>query len=199
MEKMRLVLFTAECEFNESIFCIVESLESCKVHYDLGISMGQQRKLKEILNWLKKKKRRTIRKDELISVLIGKQLGGPNASITPSSGNSASSLFSPNTNGFLSATGGQCSQTLFQQQQQQPSQGMSMLQQQPGQFASSMFPKQQLFAPRQQQQPSTQQQQQIQSQFQFNAPQQQPASTNLINGDTSSDLATFREALIMHS
>jgi predicted Fe-S protein YdhL (DUF1289 family) len=40
---------------------------------DLGICIGQQRKLKEIITWIKKKKKRTIRKDELISFLIGKQ------------------------------------------------------------------------------------------------------------------------------
>jgi len=40
---------------------------------DLGVCIGQQRKVKEIINWVKKKKKRTICKDELISFLIGKQ------------------------------------------------------------------------------------------------------------------------------
>jgi len=47
-----------------------DSLEVCKTHYDLGVSVGQQRKVKDIFGWLKKKKRRTIRKDELIQFLI---------------------------------------------------------------------------------------------------------------------------------
>jgi hypothetical protein len=47
-----------------------DSLEACKTHYDLGVSVGQQRKIKDIFGWLKKKKRRTIRKDELIQFLI---------------------------------------------------------------------------------------------------------------------------------
>ena len=55
------------------ISIILDSLEACKVHMDLGIHLGQQRKLKDIINWIKKKKKRSIRKDELISFLIGKQ------------------------------------------------------------------------------------------------------------------------------
>ena len=35
-----------------------DSLEACKVHYDLGLITGQHRKLKELMSWLKKKKRR---------------------------------------------------------------------------------------------------------------------------------------------
>ncbi len=49
----------------------VDSLDACKGHYDLGVSIGQQRKVKELVNWLRKKKRRVIRKDELITFLIG--------------------------------------------------------------------------------------------------------------------------------
>lgn len=55
-----------------------DSLEACKVHMDLGIHLGQQRKLKDIINWIKKKKKRSIRKDELISFLIGKQYPSQN-------------------------------------------------------------------------------------------------------------------------
>lgn len=50
-----------------------DSLEACKVHLDAGVNIGQQRKVKELINWLRKKKRRNLRKDELISFLIGKQ------------------------------------------------------------------------------------------------------------------------------
>ena len=48
-----------------------DSLEACKVHLDLGTALGQHRKLKELVTWLKKKKRRTIRREELINFLIG--------------------------------------------------------------------------------------------------------------------------------
>jgi hypothetical protein len=161
-----------------------DSLESCKIHYDLGITMGQQRKLKELLNWLKKKKRRTIRKDELISFLIGKQFGA-NSTTSMASSSTSTSVFSTSTNNFLTSTNAFQMQQPAAQSQAQP------------------FPKQQAFTPRQQTQPAPQ------SQFLFN--QQQPQAnrntfnsnlnptSNIINGDTSSDLATFREALIMHN
>lgn len=58
-----------------------DSLDACKCNYDLGIQIGQQRKLKELINWLRNnkknnpnKRRNYIRKDELLSFLIGKQL-----------------------------------------------------------------------------------------------------------------------------
>lgn len=57
----------------------LDSLDACKLNHDLGVTIGQQRKIKEIINWLRKKKRRTIRKDELISFLIGKQAPCVNA------------------------------------------------------------------------------------------------------------------------
>ena len=43
------------------------------MNLDLGVNIGQQRKIKELINWLRKKKRRYVRKDELISFLIGRQ------------------------------------------------------------------------------------------------------------------------------
>ena len=64
-----------------------DSLEACRVHMDLGIHLGQQRKLKDLINWIKKKKKRSIRKDELISFLIGKQY--------PSQQNQMFNLFRP--------------------------------------------------------------------------------------------------------
>lgn len=67
-----------------------DSLEACKIHMELGVHLGQQRKLKDLINFIKKKKnKRSIRKDELISFLIGKQY--------PSSQNQMFNLFSHQT------------------------------------------------------------------------------------------------------
>lgn len=67
-----------------------DSLEACRIHMELGIHLGQQRKLKDLINFIKKKKnKRSIRKDELISFLIGKQY--------PSSQNQMFNLFSHQT------------------------------------------------------------------------------------------------------
>jgi len=64
-----------------------DSLEACKTHMELGVHLGQQRKLKDLISFIKKKKnKRSIRKDELISFLIGKQC--------PSSQNQMFNLFS---------------------------------------------------------------------------------------------------------
>lgn len=50
-----------------------DALDACKVNADIGVAVGQQRKVKELLSWLRKKKRRnTIRKDDLINFLMGK-------------------------------------------------------------------------------------------------------------------------------
>jgi hypothetical protein len=46
----------------------------------LGVNIGQQRKAKELVTWLRKKKRRVIRKDELITFLIGQN---PNSKAPP--------------------------------------------------------------------------------------------------------------------
>lgn len=52
-----------------------DALDACKVNVEMGVGVGQQRKCKELLGWLRKKKRRnTIRKDDLISFLMGKQV-----------------------------------------------------------------------------------------------------------------------------
>ena len=136
-----------------------DSLEACKIHLDLGISIGQQRKVKEIINWLKKKKRRSIRKDELISLLIGRQftLAAP------------TSAFNPNP--FANQT------SLNQTQQQQTSS------QNPNPFSHKT---------RVQTPQHTTQTQPVQM-------GRMNPSSNSISENTCSDLATFREALILHS
>lgn len=125
----------------------------------MGIAAGQQRKLKEILSWVKKKKRRTIRKDELLSFLLGRQLMGEegNGLAGGSTGSAAmdAAMTGPGAGAIMTAS------------------------------SSGMFPSKQPFLFRQQ---SIQQQNQ--------APNRS-ATTGA--ADTSSDLATFREALIMHS
>lgn len=131
-----------------------ESLDACKVHLDLGVAIGQQRKVKEIINWLKKKKRRSIRKDELISLLIGRQftLPVPNSSF--------------NSNPFAN-------QSLQNQQQAASCQQNSL---------STIAQKNRGQIP-----------QQTQNQVVQNS------RSNTLSENACSDLATFREALIMHS
>lgn len=48
-----------------------ESMEARQRSYDLGIHLGYQRRNKEVIAWAKKR-RRTIRREELISFLCGK-------------------------------------------------------------------------------------------------------------------------------
>ncbi|XP_077423388.1 HUWE1-associated protein modifying stress responses-like [Vanacampus margaritifer] len=48
-----------------------ESMEACQRSYDLGIQIGYQRRNKEMMAWVKKR-RRTIRREDLISFLCGK-------------------------------------------------------------------------------------------------------------------------------
>ncbi|XP_051988343.1 HUWE1-associated protein modifying stress responses-like [Xyrauchen texanus] len=50
-----------------------ESVEAHKRSYDLGIQIGHQRRNKEVLAWVKKR-RRTIRREDLISFLCGKAI-----------------------------------------------------------------------------------------------------------------------------
>lgn len=156
-----------------------DSLEACKVHYELGVSVGQQRKLKELINWLKKKKRRSIRKDELISFLIGRQYPTqPTSIFTP---------LSQTTQTSVSALSSNQTTSLFNTSQ--TSQKQQFILRQP-----------QLLQQNQQQ--IQQQQQQQQQSVQCNRTQTIAASANpttVISENTCSDLATFREALIMHS
>lgn len=51
--------------------CCPESTEARQRSYDLGIQIGYQRRNKEVMAWVKKR-RRTIRREDLISFLCGK-------------------------------------------------------------------------------------------------------------------------------
>jgi hypothetical protein len=222
-------------------FVFSDSLDACKVHYELGAAVGQQRKLKELVNWLKKKKRRTIRKDELISFLIGKQVTHSNSNNNLSSIFSASSntLSAASSSNNINSAGGLGSNMftgsnpgLFNNQSQLTngttgsgstlgisSSGTSHHQ---NVFFGNPANKQQLFRPSppfaSSMPPLQGQQQQSQHQHQSRSanPNSSLANANSAtcpsglaslnqggivssNSDTSSDLATFREALIMHS
>ncbi len=48
-----------------------ESMEARQRSYDLGIHLGYQRRNKDVIAWVKKR-RRTIRREDLISFLCGK-------------------------------------------------------------------------------------------------------------------------------
>lgn len=48
-----------------------ESMDAHQRSYDLGIHLGHQRRNKEVIAWVKKR-RRTIRREDLISFLCGK-------------------------------------------------------------------------------------------------------------------------------
>jgi hypothetical protein len=194
--------------------------------------VGQQRKLKEIINWLKKKKRRTIRKDELISFLIGKQVSYSNSnnnlsSIFASSATTISTAASSSSNasggGMFNASSGQ-SQMMSGGAVIGGSGGgggtLGMAQSTGGNNAhhQNVFfgnAKQQLFRPSP---PFAQSQHQSRllsanpnsntNSVLFNNANSATCPSSLAslnqgslvsNSDTSSDLATFREALIMHS
>lgn len=55
----------------KSPFVSSESMEARQRSYDLGIHLGYQRRNKDVIAWVKKR-RRTIRREELISFLCGK-------------------------------------------------------------------------------------------------------------------------------
>ena len=160
-----------------------DSLEACKANYELGVQIGQQRKLKEIINWLKKKRRRTIRKDELISILIGKQFSYNNNNNNSTNSNSAMSTDSSMMMGgnvFATSGGNQ------QQQQMMMQSGSSifMPQSQPSLFANGGLAKSGLSAAA--------------------GLQSCPSNMSQLGGaqpdaSAAADLATFREALIMHN
>ena len=50
---------------------VTESVEAHQRSYDLGIQIGHQRRNKDVLAWVKKR-RRTIRREDLISFVCGK-------------------------------------------------------------------------------------------------------------------------------
>lgn len=62
------------CRWNYKVFflCVSsESIEARQRSYDLGIHLGYQRRNKDVIAWVKKR-RRTIRREDLISFLCGK-------------------------------------------------------------------------------------------------------------------------------
>lgn len=164
-----------------------DSLEACRVHMDLGVHIGQQRKLKDIINWIKKKKKRSIRKDELISFLIGKQYPSQNQmfnspnffNINSASSNSQQQQQAANASMFLG--GSSCGHRRRGQQQQQQVNGRNT----PSSLVTNNSNSQ-----------ST------------SASVLGSSVTNICTDnsnephaavETDSDLATFREALIMHN
>lgn len=181
-----------------------DSLEACKVHMDLGICVGQQRKLKEIINWIKKKKKRTIRKDELISFLIGKQYtssSNQNQMFNLFSQNSTNSGLSNTTNGtnhLISSTNNltlSSSQPL-QQQQQASSVFSAPFRRQQAALTTNTANRQQ----QQQQQQPVQRSNSSTSNLALSTIGENSSGSNDSQAvETNSDLATFREALIMHN
>lgn len=182
-----------------------DSLEACRVHMDLGVCIGQQRKLKEIINWIKKKKKRTIRKDELISFLIGKQYTNTNQ-------NQMFNLFSQTNNSNANNSG--LSSNLISTANNMSLSSSQQTQQQQTQATQQPF----FMAPNRRQQSLTRQQQHQLGRANSNTTTNTSSLTASTVGlalntngenssgsndsqavETNSDLATFREALIMHS
>lgn len=58
-----------------TLFCSTESTEALRRSSDLGIQAGYQRRTREVLAWARKR-RRHIRREELIAFLTGKSLPG---------------------------------------------------------------------------------------------------------------------------
>lgn len=52
-------------------FSLTESVDTHQRSFDIGIQIGYQRRNKDVLAWVKKR-RRTIRREDLISFLCGK-------------------------------------------------------------------------------------------------------------------------------
>jgi hypothetical protein len=52
-------------------FFLIESVDTHQRSFDIGIQIGYQRRNKDVLAWVKKR-RRTIRREDLISFLCGK-------------------------------------------------------------------------------------------------------------------------------
>lgn len=60
------------CDTERPVFCLpAESVDAHQRSFDLGIQIGYQRRNKDVLAWVKKR-RRTIRREDLISFLCGK-------------------------------------------------------------------------------------------------------------------------------
>ena len=188
-------------------------MEACRVHYELGVAVGQQRKLKDIINWLKKKRRRTIRKDEIISFLIGKPVSFTNSN----SSNHLSSIFSTGSTAVSSASSSSNSTFNTNSSSANSTSNTSNSYLNQSQPTPNVFlgGKHQLFRPSHQLATTSVTNNSV-SNLQnahsatcpnFTSLNQNINGTstnanlasNLVTGDTSSDLATFREALIMHS
>lgn len=77
------------------MWLFTESVESHQRSYELGIQIGHQRRNKDVLAWVKKR-RRTIRREDLISFLCGKappprsSRAPPRITMAPSSETSSS-------------------------------------------------------------------------------------------------------------
>ena len=65
-----------------SVCVCVESVDARQYSYDLGLQSGLQRRRQDVLAWVKKR-RRTIRREDLISFLCGKVPPPRNARATP--------------------------------------------------------------------------------------------------------------------
>lgn len=66
-----LWLWCPDLFLKKSPFVSSESMEARQRSYDLGIHLGYQRRNKDVIAWVKKR-RRTIRREDLISFLCGK-------------------------------------------------------------------------------------------------------------------------------
>ncbi|KAH0631763.1 hypothetical protein JD844_019534 [Phrynosoma platyrhinos] len=62
---------TISCLFNAVLSLLPESVDAHQRSFDVGIHIGYQRRNKDVLAWVKKR-RRTIRREDLISFLCGK-------------------------------------------------------------------------------------------------------------------------------
>ncbi|KAB1263256.1 UPF0472 protein C16orf72-like protein [Camelus dromedarius] len=62
-------LFSANSSYEK--MCSEESVDTHQRSFDIGIQIGYQRRNKDVLAWVKKR-RRTIRREDLISFLCGK-------------------------------------------------------------------------------------------------------------------------------
>lgn len=75
MEKRRcgsvVLVFCGSDVFERTRLVPSESVEARQRSYDLGIHLGYQRRNKDVIAWVKKR-RRTIRREDLISFLCGK-------------------------------------------------------------------------------------------------------------------------------
>lgn len=60
-----------------NFLCVLESCDGMKRSNDLATQVGYQRRNKDIADWARSKRRRYIRRDDLLSYLAGKPLPPP--------------------------------------------------------------------------------------------------------------------------